>query len=297
MTRRPTNIGKIGRGVLAVPVLALVAAGAAGCTIESGTNEGKVSTTASTYLRALANGDSARACAQLTPSARGGDCAQTIKARTSRLDPAALNRAADHSLEIDVHGNSATVRLSEPAGARFALVKLGARWRIDSGYTIGASASVVRPGVGMSGIELDMTPAQVRTKLGRPTDRTPPGPGTETEYRYGDRLHPRLTVTFSAHRTVRQIIGFDRPERTRSGVGVGSTERALRNVLHGERCHRPTPGSLRQCDLRRQANGENRTTSFVFGDPRPHRVLFVVIAVEPSHRAPATSPPTRRPLP
>ena len=44
--------------MLAVPVLALIAAGAAGCTIESGTNEGKISTTAGTYLWALAKGDS-----------------------------------------------------------------------------------------------------------------------------------------------------------------------------------------------------------------------------------------------
>ena len=59
--------------MLAVPVLALVAAGAAGCTIESGTNEGKISKTASSYLRALAKGDSARACGQLTASRRRGD--------------------------------------------------------------------------------------------------------------------------------------------------------------------------------------------------------------------------------
>jgi hypothetical protein len=106
---------------------------------------GKISTTAGTYLRALAKGDSARACAQLTASARGRDCAQTIKARTSWLDPAALNRAADHSLDIDVHGNTATARLSEPGGARFALVKLGARWRIDSGYTPIPAAAVKIP--------------------------------------------------------------------------------------------------------------------------------------------------------
>jgi hypothetical protein len=138
-------MGSIGRGMLAVRVLALVAAGAAGCTIESSTNEGKISTTASTYLRALAKGDNARACAQLTASARGRDCAQTIPARTSRLDRAALNRAADHSLDVDIHGNTATARLSEPRGARFALVKLGARWRIDSGYTLTPAAAVTLP--------------------------------------------------------------------------------------------------------------------------------------------------------
>jgi pimeloyl-ACP methyl ester carboxylesterase len=145
MTRRLTNVTSIARGMLAMPVLALVAAGAAGCTIESGTNEGKISKTAATYLRALAKGDSAGACAQLTPAARGRDCAHTIKARMSRLDPAALNRAVDHSMDIDVHGSTATVRLSEPRGARFALAKLGARWRIDSGYTLPPAAAVKIP--------------------------------------------------------------------------------------------------------------------------------------------------------
>ena len=127
--------------MLAVPVLALVAAGAAGCALESGTNAGKISQTTTTYLRALAEGDSAGACAQLTAAARGPDCAHTMKARMSRLDPAALNRAVDHSMDIDVHGNTATARLSEPRGARFALAKLGAGWRIDSGYTLDPAAA------------------------------------------------------------------------------------------------------------------------------------------------------------
>ena len=35
--------------MLAVPVLALVAAGAAGCALESGTNAGKISQTTTTY--------------------------------------------------------------------------------------------------------------------------------------------------------------------------------------------------------------------------------------------------------
>lgn len=138
-------MGGIGRGMLAAPVLALVAAGAAGCTIESGTSEGKISTTAGTYLRALAKGDSAGACAQLTPAARGRDCAHTMKGRVSRLDPAALNRAVDHAMDIDVHGNTATAQLSEPRGARFVLAKLGARWRIDSGYTLAPAAAVKIP--------------------------------------------------------------------------------------------------------------------------------------------------------
>jgi pimeloyl-ACP methyl ester carboxylesterase len=126
--------------MLAVPVLALVA-GAAGCTVQSGTSKGEISKTASTYLTALAKRDAAGACAQLTPAARGRDCERTIKARMSRLDPAALNRTVDHSMDIDVHGKTATAGLSEPRGARLALAKVGARWRIDSGYTVAPAAA------------------------------------------------------------------------------------------------------------------------------------------------------------
>ena len=145
MPKRLADMRSIRRGTLAVPVLVLVAAAAAGCTIESGTNEGKISTTASTYLRALAQGDGPSACAQLTPSAQGRRCAQSITARTARLEPAALNRAADGSLDIDVHGNTATARLSEPGGARFTLAKVGDRWRIDSGFTLAPAAAAKIP--------------------------------------------------------------------------------------------------------------------------------------------------------
>jgi hypothetical protein len=140
-----------------------------------------------------------------------------------------------------------------------------------------------------------MTPSQVRAELGRPSDRTatPAPPGTETEYRYGDPHRPRLIVTFSAQQTVREIIGFRRTERTRSGVGVGSTERALRRGLRGERCHRPTPDASRQRDRRREAHGEIRTTSLLFGGPRPSRVFFVVIAVEPRHNPRVVHPRAR----
>jgi hypothetical protein len=284
-------------GLLAVLALAPLASALTACGAGPGGDEDKIAKTTSTYLRALADGDTATACAQLTRRAKGDRCRQALEARLARLSRDQLRNAADASLDIDTHGTTATTRLGEPRGARLRLVKVGADWRIDSGYALGAPASGVRPGVGMAGIELDMTPAQVRAIVGRPTDRTPPGPNVETEYRYGEPRHPRLLVTFSAHQTVRQIIGSDRSQQTQSGVGVGSTERALRKALHGERCYRPYSGALRQCELRRQANGENRTTSFIFGDSRRHPVLFVVIAVEPSHRPTTTSPPARTPLP
>ena len=140
-TRRLTDSGSIRRCILAVPALALVAAAAAGCTIESGPTAGKISTTASSYLRALARGDTAGACAQLTRRAQGRRYEAAMKERRLRLEPDTLTKAADGSLHIDVHGNTATARLPAPAGARFALAKVGARWRIDSGYTLASAAA------------------------------------------------------------------------------------------------------------------------------------------------------------
>jgi hypothetical protein len=125
------------RGLLAGLVLALLALALAGCGVGAATNEEKISKTATTYLKALADGDAAAACAQLTPSAKGAGCEAAMRARLSRLDSEALTKAADGSMDIDVNGDRATTGLSEPEGARFVLARIGDEWRIDSGYTLG----------------------------------------------------------------------------------------------------------------------------------------------------------------
>jgi hypothetical protein len=122
--------------VRAILVLALLAAALAGCGFGRASNEEKISKTATTYLRALADGDTAKACLQLTRHARGERCEQVLKARLSRLDPDALRKAADESMNIDVNGNRATASWSKPQRERFVLVKVGTEWRIDSGYTL-----------------------------------------------------------------------------------------------------------------------------------------------------------------
>jgi hypothetical protein len=116
-------------------VLALAVA-AAGCGVGPATNEEEISKTASTYLSALADGDAATACAQLTARARGEACDQAMKEHLRRLDPEVLKAAADDSMDIDVDGSRASAGLSEPPGARFLLVKTNDVWRIDSGYTL-----------------------------------------------------------------------------------------------------------------------------------------------------------------
>src|SRR3954453_12308287 len=124
-------------GLLAGVLLFVLATALTGCGVGKATDEEKVSKAATTYLRALASGDSAEACAQLTRGARGGGCEAAMKERLSRLEPDALRDAADGSLDIDVHGKAATAGLSRPDGASFVLAKAGGEWRIDSGYTVG----------------------------------------------------------------------------------------------------------------------------------------------------------------
>jgi pimeloyl-ACP methyl ester carboxylesterase len=131
--------------MVTILALAVLAAALTGCGVGSATNKEKISRTATTYLRALADGDTAKACEQLTRRARGGQCEAAMKERLSRLESDALTKAADDSIDIDVDGDTATAGLSEPEGARFVLARVGGEWRIDSGYTLDASASSAIP--------------------------------------------------------------------------------------------------------------------------------------------------------
>jgi len=124
-------------GLLAGLVLVLLASALTGCGVGPATNQEKISKTATTYLRALADSDAAKACAQLIHRAKGGGCEAAITEHLSRLDSDALRQAADDSMDIEIHGDTATAGLSEPEGARLRPVKVGDDWRIDSGHTLG----------------------------------------------------------------------------------------------------------------------------------------------------------------
>src|SRR5436309_1473602 len=118
-------------GLLAV--LVLLSPVLTGCGTGPATNQEKISKTAVTYLKALADGDIAKACAQLTRRAEGGACEAAMTDHLSGLDPDALRQAADDSMDIEIHGDTAMAGLSAPQGARLRLVKVGGVWRIDSG--------------------------------------------------------------------------------------------------------------------------------------------------------------------
>jgi pimeloyl-ACP methyl ester carboxylesterase len=128
-----------------IVVLAVLTAALTGCGVGRPSNKEKISKTSVTYLRALADGDTATACAQLTRAAKGSACEASMNERPPGLESDALKSAADDSMDIDVKAATATVALSEPEGARFILKKIGSDWRIDSGYTLRPTASAAIP--------------------------------------------------------------------------------------------------------------------------------------------------------
>jgi len=88
---------------------------------------------------------------------------------------------------------------------------------------------------GMAGIRLGMTQAKVRAKLGKPRsvvhDSNDFGNYTELHYR-------RLRITFQGNSTVTAIWTGSPGQRTRRGIGVGSTVRAVRARVPDVRCTR-----------------------------------------------------------
>ncbi len=117
------------------------------------------------------------------------------------------------------------------------------------GATFAAPArdSLLRPGIGAGKIRLGMTYGQVRAVLGRPlrvTDRKRYGFGREyVEYVWGLDPSWRVGVAGEGAASARVVlISTWRPaERTRGGVGVGSTHRTLQRRL-GARCYRQRVG-------------------------------------------------------
>ena len=95
---------------------------------------------------------------------------------------------------------------------------------------------------GMAGLELRMTKAKVRAKLGTPTKvRTGKNDfGPFTEFRY-----PRVIVLFQNSPRATAFRTFSRLERTARGIGVGSTEAEVKTRVPHVTCR--TESAFRHC--------------------------------------------------
>jgi hypothetical protein len=125
------------------------------------------------------------------------------------------------------------------------------------------AAATIRPQYGMSRVVLGMTKAQVTARLGRPI-----GSG-------GGRLYfARVWVGFRLGRAV-EITTTRSTERTASGIGVDSTESAVRRAYPSVVCG--SSGGFRRCRLGSGKPG-TRATDFMLGHGR---VLQITIQLLP----------------
>jgi len=146
---------------------------------------------------------------------------------------------------------------------------VGAVWVLGSASMAQAVIQVQR---GISGVTLKMTPVQVRAALGTPAKvkhgSNPFGPFTQYRYRGG------ITVTFQGNATVTAVAVTGRTDRTASGVGVGSTEKAVKRGVHGVKCEPGNhPGAVHSCHVGSFKPG-HRVTDFLLRGGRVTRVTL-----------------------
>jgi hypothetical protein len=134
------------------------------------------------------------------------------------------------------------------------------------------SSAAIVPQQGIAGVRLAMSTAQVRSVLGRPRAVRR---GTNEFGRFTELRYRRLAVVLQGGSSVTSIRTSRRSERTRSGVGVGSTEAQLRAGVPRLRCR--TEFGTRHCFLGRFLPGR-RVTDFTIRQGRAVRVVvgFVI---------------------
>lgn len=124
---------------------------------------------------------------------------------------------------------------------------------------------------GIAGVTLGMSTAQVQKTLGAPprVERGTNDFGPFVSYRYRG-----LQVSFQGGRRVSMISTTRRGERTRGGLGVGTTEEALVRRIPALRCE--TFGTFRTCTLGKGNAGE-RITDFFITKGRVSRVVVGLV--------------------
>jgi len=129
----------------------------------------------------------------------------------------------------------------------------------------GAAGATIKPGRGMSRVELGMTAAQVQARLGRPVAKG----GWKWYY-------ARVTVTFRNRRVV-ELMTTRSTERLANGLGVDSSEAEVRAAFPRAQCG-SMPPFYRRCRLGTGAP-KSRVTDFILGTTR--RVIYVIVTQLP----------------
>jgi hypothetical protein len=104
------------------------------------------------------------------------------------------------------------------------------------------AAATIVPQRGIAGLELRMTKAQVRAKLGPPKKVRA---GKNDFGRFTEFTYPRVIVLFQSSPRATAFRTFSRLERTAQGVGVGSTEAQVKAKVPRVTCR--TESTFRHC--------------------------------------------------
>jgi hypothetical protein len=130
-----------------------------------------------------------------------------------------------------------------------------------------AAAAAIVPQRGIRGVTLGLRRPAVVARLGRPTSIRH---GRNELYRYTELRYRGLKITFAFNQGASQIESTSRTDRTRTGVGAGSTEVKLRSSVPSLRCR--TESATRHCWLGEFLGGRI-VTDFFLKDGRVSRVV------------------------
>lgn len=136
-----------------------------------------------------------------------------------------------------------------------------------------AAGAIIQVDRGIAGVRLDNTRAEVRAALGRPASRQA---GDNEFGRFLEwRFRGGIRVIFQGRRRVTSVSTTGLGDRTRRGVGVRSTRRAVRRRVKGVTCER-FPGGT-SCHTGEFLAG-GRITDFLIRGGRVERVTvgFVI---------------------
>jgi hypothetical protein len=132
-----------------------------------------------------------------------------------------------------------------------------------------AAEALIQVDRGIAGARLGNSRAEVRAALGAPRSSRSGsndfGPFLQWRFKGG------ITVTFQGRREVSSVATTGRGDRTARGVGIGSTEAAVKRRVRGVRCE--TSFGTRSCHTGRFTVGEI-ITDFVIRDSRVTRVAI-----------------------
>jgi hypothetical protein len=137
-----------------------------------------------------------------------------------------------------------------------------------------AADAMIQVDRGIGGARLGNTKAEVRAALGKPSkDTTGTNEfGTYREYRYRGGLR----VLFQGDRRVTGVDTTGLGDRTSRGVGVGSTENAVKTKVGGVTCE-GLGGGQRLCRTGDGVTVGGRNTDFFIRDGRVDRVVVAFL--------------------